>query len=127
MDSDNIREYDKTYADRLIGDVEPLENNICKEVKEQVLNDIIPYIADDDDSIDELTIKKIHLEEEIFPKLFNFRVKCEEYDNIYIDICQRLQSFTIAQTEIDEEKLQETVKTQKEIDREKRLKFYSKK
>lgn len=123
VDDEYVRDYDAIYSERLCGEIKPLADDICKEVKEQVINDILQYVPDDDDSIDQLTIKKIHMEEEIFPKLFNFKISCKDYDNVYIDICQRLESFMIAQKEMDEEK----VKTQKEIDREKRLKFYLKK
>ena len=118
-----VREYDESYNERLRGEIEPLSDDICKEVKDQVIKDILQYIPDNDDSVDQLTVKKIHMEEEVFPKLFNFRIRCEEYDNTYMDICQRLESFIVAQKEMDEEK----VKTQKELDREKRLKFYLKK
>jgi hypothetical protein len=123
VDDEYVRDYDAIYSERLRGEIEPLADDMCKEVKKQVVEDILQYVPDDDDSIDQLTIKKIHMEEEVFPKLFNFRIACEEYDNVYIDICQRLESFMVAQKEMDEEK----VKTQKEIDREKRLKFYLKK
>ena len=120
MDNDNVREYDETYTNRLRGELEPLANDMCEEVKQQVLKDIMQLIPDDDDSMDQLCVKRIHMEEEIYPKLFNFKIKCEEYDNVYIDICKRLEIFIVAQREMEE------VKTQKELDREKRLKYYMK-
>jgi hypothetical protein len=123
MHNDNVREYDEIYTDRLCGELEPLADDICKGVKEQILEDIIQYVPDEDDSMDQLFVKKIHMEEDVFPKLFNFKIKCEEYDNVYIDICKRLDCFIVAQKEMEEYK---EVKTQKELDREKRLKYYMK-
>ncbi len=120
---ENIREYDETYSERLINYSRNIEDDICSDVKEQVLNDIIPLTPNDIDSIDELVIKKMELEENIFPKLFNFNIKCIEYDRIYLDICERIENFYKAQRELELiSKI--PVKTKEESIRENRLKYY---
>jgi hypothetical protein len=133
MDSEKeeyIRDYDEIYSDRLIDpSIKTLDNDICKSVLEQIKQDILVYIPDDDDSINDLLIKKIQMEEEIYPKLYNFRIYCREYDDIYKDLCERIEIFTISSKEDNkcDENLNSKPRSQKEIDREHRLKFYLKK
>jgi hypothetical protein len=114
------RECDESYKDTLI--VSNLDEGIKKSVLEQVNKDILVCIPFDEDSLDELVVKKMQMEEEIFPKLFNFRISCIEYDNVYMSLCEKINNFL----KLKEECIVEKVKTQKEIDREKRLKYYSK-
>jgi hypothetical protein len=130
MDKEKIRDYDPTFTEQIIIPSN-LEEDVRNKVKEQVLDEIIPFIPDDEDSIDQLVIKKIQLEEEIFPKLYNFRISSQAYDTVYKDICERIHLFTF-----ETEKSSVTVttntnenvyiKTRVELDREKRLKYYQK-
>ena len=126
MDTENIREYDEIYSDRLINYSNNIEDSICKDVKNQVLLDIIPLTPDDADTMDELFIKKMQLEEEIYPRLFNFHIKCVEYDNVYMDICERMENFTKAQKELEDIPDTKENNSTKNL-RENRLKFYMKK
>lgn len=145
---DNIRNYDETFSDRLIY---PLNeslgvdgDDIFKTVLDQVKEEILICIPSDEDSLDQLIVKKIQMEEEIFPKLSNFHLKCDDYDNIYINLSNRIKMFENNKIEdkiedhycvtcqsIHDQKpyvVQEELplKTKREIDREHRMKYYSK-
>jgi hypothetical protein len=131
MDEEKIRDYDPTFTEQIIR-TSNLDEQVRNKVKEQVLDEIIPFIPEDEDSIDQLIIKKIQLEEEIFPKLYNFRISSETYDTVYKDICERIQLFTFDSekkiTVIDNNITENvTIKTRAELDREKRLKYYKNK
>jgi hypothetical protein len=131
----HIRDPDQNYSDTLL--VRNIDNEVLKQVKESIINDIQPFIALDDDDLDQLLIKKINMEEEIFPKLYNFKLHSPEYDSVYTDICSRIQTFQQILNESEEKEAVESVElfkaTEESLkpsvmtDKEKRLLYYKEK
>jgi hypothetical protein len=141
-DNEYIREADITFADRLIA-AESLQQNFFlsetekSKILEEIETEVLQYMMYEDDSLDDLVVKQDHLEKLVFPKLFNFKLHSKTYDNIYLEVLDRIETFKKAmEGDDDEPKGNEETKgddaepKSKEMQRnvrELRLAYYSKK
>jgi len=126
----NIRKPDEKFTDCLyesfLSDTD--RRIFLNNIDEQIYSKALPNELDD---LDTLTIKKVFMEEEIQPQLFNFNIHSETYDNVYKELISLINEKKVSkiddvtyETEKEEEKIDRPL-SRDEV-RQARIKFYSK-
>jgi len=130
----DIRKPDEEYNDCLYESVlsEYDRKVFLQSIDEQIYSKSLP---DELDDLETLTMKKVFLEEEIQPQLYNFNIHSETYDNVYNQLCilidiARSSTTVNTPTPSDSSTPENEEKTDKKLTREEvrkaRIKFYNK-
>lgn len=125
----DIRNPDKSYTDCLYTSLLNEQDKITflTTINEQIY---VKSLPDELDDLETLIQKKMFLENEIQPQLFNFNIHSETYDNVYNNLTESIKKKTevlpIKQPDIETHTVaSERILTREEI-RKARLNFYNK-
>lgn len=96
MDDEKLREPDEVVNERIcdpVIEIFELSKDEKKKVIEKVEEDVLNSIPFEDDNLDELIVKQTYLEEKVLPILYNFHLKNESFENVYLDIQKKIELF----------------------------------